>query len=253
LLSIVADSSFVVKDNLFIPPKKSQLEMKERIENILNSSVALSSESEVMITPTCQLGLVGLRHDEKVMSRLFKDMKAGSKLWLTSGYFNLTAQNARLLFETSARLSSTEVLISSPAANAWSNSQGASRNVPKGYAELAAQFLRECPSGLSIRLLEWSGPPGWSYHCKGLWHMDEVCSTTIVGSANFGERSAERDFEIQAVFRSDSPQFRQLLQAELENIRKDCKVVGLADMIGDPERKLAWQWSLLLPWMKKLM
>jgi|JI10StandDraft_1071094.scaffolds.fasta_scaffold827122_2 phosphatidylserine/phosphatidylglycerophosphate/cardiolipin synthase-like enzyme len=69
-------------------------------------------------------------------------------------------------------------------------------------------------------MLEWSGRPGWSFHSKGLWVVGPSEAATMVGSGNWGARSAERDLELQAVLRGDGPRFRALLLDELADLEK---------------------------------
>ena len=85
-----------------------------------------------------------------------------------------------------------------------------------------------------------------------MWYLGAVDALTLVGRANFGARSSDRDFEMQAILRSKCPSFRQMLGKEIHEIEKDCKVVGLAEL-EQPDRALPWQWKVLMPWMKKLM
>ncbi|CAM9196400.1 unnamed protein product, partial [Lampetra fluviatilis] len=59
--------------------------------------------------------------------------------------------------------------------------------------------------------------PGWTFHAKGLWvtlpHHDAP-SLSLVGSTNFGRRSAERDLEAQLCIATTSPSLRQQLRHE---------------------------------------
>ncbi len=257
LLSTVAEFSFACKSDGTVVKtgQRSHKEMKAAVEQLLAgeqgvAEAAEEDEETVVVTPTVQCGVAGIRADEEAVSRLLASLPSGGELWLTSGYFNLTPHYARLLFRASQRMA-VNVVVSSPRANAWHNSKGASRHVPNGYSEIEAQFLRQCPA--NVRVFEWDNAAGWSYHCKGLWHFGpDGSAVTVVGSGNFGARSQRRDLEMQAVLSSRNAAFVAALRRELDELRRDCRQVSLAE-VEAPERKLPPAWKAILPMMKRLM
>ena len=94
---------------------------------------------------------------------------------------------------------------------------------------------------------------GWSFHCKGLWHFGrDGSAATVVGSGNFGARSHWRDLEIQALLTSRNGRFGEMLREELEQLRRDCRPVGLAE-VAAPARRLPPPLRALLPLVKRYM
>ncbi len=168
LLSIAADASYSVRElGNFAPPRTSQSVMAERLKETLNPAKIADvdlSDDNVVVTPTCQLGCLGLRQDEEQVGVVLRE--TDGDLVLTSGYFNVSDDGSRRLFEAAERARTTRVIVGAPDSSAWAGSSGAAQNVPRGYNFLAAQFLRSLPSSLRLSFLEWSGPPKWSYHCK---------------------------------------------------------------------------------------
>ena len=209
----------------------------------------------VFLAPTVQLGVCHVRHDERnTVAIMDKIASLGRGTFsLTSGYFNLTPAYERLIFKLGRALKKANIIVSSPEANAWFNSKGRhSRHVPSGYSWLEAGFLSRTTSS-NLRTLEWKHGQ-WSFHCKGLWYFsdDEHEALSIIGSANFGNRSVNFDLESQAILFSQNKDFCDALQEELSDMERDCETVTL-DLVKAEARTPPVYFRLLLPILKRWM
>jgi CDP-diacylglycerol---glycerol-3-phosphate 3-phosphatidyltransferase len=220
----------------------------------VGSKSDIEDHDAVFLAPTVQLGSYGLRNDEQTTVSILESIQSG-KVVLTSGYFNLTPSYERQLFSLGSRPNvDLAVIVSSPEANAWFNSKGKhSRHVPSGYSWLEAAFIRRIPQICRLKMLEWKLGDAWSYHCKGLWHFGkDNSSLTIIGSANFGNRSVNLDLESQAVIFSENPEFKRALESELEAVESNCEPVTL-ETVEQEWRTPPLIWRVLLPVLKRWM
>lgn len=128
------------------------------------------------------------------------------------------------------------------------------RDVPYAYSWLAQSFLSQGSKVLS--LLEWR-KRDWTFHCKGLWYVDDddhhaPVAVTVVGSSNFGNRSVQLDLEAQAILWSENEAFRATLVREMGLLTATSRAVSLEEL-RRPERRLPWYWKALLPVIKRFM
>lgn len=62
---------------------------------------------------------------------------------------------------------------------------------------------------------------------------------TIVGSSNYGPRSAKRDIEVNALVMTKNKALQEQLKAEVEHIQKDAVTVN-DDTFEQEDRKVGW-------------
>lgn len=78
----------------------------------------------------------------------------------------------------------------------------------------------------------------------GIWLYPEETRTptvTLLGSSNFGSRSAQLDLECTLLIdASQSKQIQYRLQEEVEELKKDAKDVVGKEMFAREERKVPW-------------
>lgn len=78
---------------------------------------------------------------------------------------------------------------------------------------------------------------------SGIWiapNKDSAPTTTLIGSSNFGQRSAKRDLECTLFISSPANDKLPLaLQQELEALRKNANDVVGEQLFARPERKLS--------------
>ncbi|GAA5866324.1 hypothetical protein JCM3774_006616 [Rhodotorula dairenensis] len=125
----------------------------------------------------------------------------------------------------------------------------------------------------AVELREWRRD-GWTYHAKGIWlapsvfnplsppaptststtltvdpHIDEFSLRyahpappflTLIGSSNFGSRSARRDLEAGVLVTTQNSQLRWALENEVRSIRKYADVLVDRALFAKPDRKVPW-------------
>jgi len=165
----------------------------------------LSPQVDTWLFPALQLGMVGVREEENIMTRLIKltaltafaphnplmqarqpptlsssspasspsapppPLTASSVpcLSIATGYMNLPSiyTNALLSSVTPVRL-----LSSAESANGWYGAKGIAVHVPRLYSAVLYSFLRHMQQAGQrlVEVREWQRD-GWSYHVKGMW------------------------------------------------------------------------------------
>ena len=158
-----------------------------------------------------------------ILTALATSTFAGSVWTFTAGYFNMTPEFRRLLFNTNPARAT--VIAASPWANGFYGSKGVSGMLPPAYTYLSRRFLEAVSSqGLAdrITLKEWrrgtvNEPGGWTYHAKGLWVTlpgEEAPSVALVGSSNYTKRSYSLDLEANVLIVTRDEALKKRLAAE---------------------------------------
>ncbi|KAI9190119.1 CDP-diacylglycerol--glycerol-3-phosphate 3-phosphatidyltransferase [Blastocladiella emersonii ATCC 22665] len=175
-------------------------------------------------------------------------------LYFTSGYFNMTPGVFSTILSLRRPL---HVLTASPQANGFYGSRGVSQYVPNAYSWLEARFLRnvqhvkDAPPVVLEEYARTVDKTPWTFHAKGLWirrvpghpvlvggkHESAAATTaaaeppvpvvTVIGSSNFGHRSAHRDLEAQAIVVTTNPRLQAQLQHEVASLWKHATPVDL--------------------------
>ncbi|XP_078427269.1 CDP-diacylglycerol--glycerol-3-phosphate 3-phosphatidyltransferase, mitochondrial isoform X3 [Cetorhinus maximus] len=121
---------------------------------------------DTWIYPIIQMRPFEIRIDEQVTETLMIETEMDSKMYLTSGYFNLTQAYMNLILGTSADY---QILLASPEVNGFFGAKGVAGAIPSAYVYIARQFYsRVYQSGLQdrIRLHEYFRKD-WTFHAKG--------------------------------------------------------------------------------------
>lgn len=63
---------------------------------------------------------------------------------------------------------------------------------------------------------------------------------TLIGSSNYGRRSAERDLEVNLLVTTFSPSLRNALKEEIKQMRTYATDIVDDKLFARPERKVAW-------------
>lgn len=163
-------------------------------------------------------------------------------------------------------------------ANGFLNSRGVSKYIPSAYTYLTHRFYSEAmaragPGGEShIELREWQRP-GWTYHAKGIWLSPSFPTPhsqrhpfsnqpltdrpldlspyfrslhplpphlTMIGSSNYGPRSAERDLEANVLVETTSETLKWGLERELRGVREWAKGVVDERLFAQKKRQVHW-------------
>lgn len=103
------------------------------------TAAASSRSDEAFIYPLIQINDCGIRIEELVTEKLFKNSPHSSRIDLAVGYFNLTNNYIDYIVKQSA--AEYRILLSSPEANGFFGSQGFSKNIPTIYTYLEEEFV----------------------------------------------------------------------------------------------------------------
>ncbi|XP_078081809.1 CDP-diacylglycerol--glycerol-3-phosphate 3-phosphatidyltransferase, mitochondrial isoform X1 [Mustelus asterias] len=206
---------------------------------------------DTWIYPIIQMRPFEIRIDEQVTETLMIEAEANSKMYLTSGYFNLTQAYMNLILGTSTDY---QILLASPEVNGFFGAKGVAGAIPSAYVYIARQFYsRVYQSGLQdrIRLHEYFRK-GWTFHAKGLWYYlsgSKWPCLTLIGSPNFGYRSVHRDLEAQLAIVTENHKLQQQLQQEQEHLYCLSSEV-LATTFDQPNRHVKLWVKLVTPLIK---
>ncbi|GAA5910576.1 CDP-diacylglycerol--glycerol-3-phosphate 3-phosphatidyltransferase [Sporobolomyces salmoneus] len=197
-----------------------------------------------------------------------------TKIDWTSGYFGLRKEYKELVLGCKAKVG---IVSASPEANGFFGSKGVSKYIPPAYTQFSKDFYEELveqakrrkKSELGVEMREWK-KDNWTYHAKGIWltpalsnrsstplnaspladanDLDQYLLSltplppylTLIGSSNYGSRSATRDLEANVLITTQSYGLRKQLEKELKAIRKDAGDVVDEKLFERKERKVGW-------------
>ncbi|CAK8675582.1 unnamed protein product [Clavelina lepadiformis] len=185
------------------------------------------SDPDTFIFPTLQMGIAGVRQDERVTKLLLESFPSKSHVCFTSGYFNITDDYSNAVLSSSANF---DILTASPEANGFLGASGFAGNIPAVYIYFTRLFFEQLTKNESqkrIKIWEYMQPQ-WTYHAKGIWFCEEgqsLPSATMIGSSNFGLRSVNRDLEAQVILITKNRKLMEQLQTEKANLLKWSKPV----------------------------
>ncbi|CAH8657678.1 unnamed protein product [Schistosoma rodhaini] len=245
---------------------------------------------DTYIIPLIQYGYCNIEYEKEFMQNLFQYVTSVSssspstssssisglipnesfKLFLASGYFNLTKlyENLFLNMLNSTRNINVNLLCASPMANGFLKSKGASSYIPLAYREALIQLLQlfytTKLNHSNINIYEYIRPD-WTFHAKGLWiesvaddskngektadHHHPSYSLSLVGSSNFSYRSLNRDLESQLCIITMNKRLRHCLYNERCHLFSStyCYPITLNQLIYQTEYRLPVYIRFMLP------
>lgn len=195
------------------------------------------NRAETMIYPLLQMKKFEINSDETFTKFVFNSLSDSCRLFLASGYFNLTQDYQQCIFKTASDQSgcSIELVMASEQVNSFYKAKGPIQHIPSVYTQLSKNFLEELNSRLlkNVRLLSYFRS-NWTFHAKGLWLRPADTSDyflSLCGSPNFGYRSVYRDLELQmAILTKDENLVKQFMD-EYENIRTYSTCISTPDQL----------------------
>lgn len=215
-------------------------EWKKRME----ASVPTNTDS-VDIVPFVQMGPMKIQQETKCVPELlsYANDRPESQLFFTTGYFSINPQYAEWILKGQFQ---SEMITASPEANGFYGSKGVSRHLPAAYTWLTNRFWSKLVAGNrqdQVKINEWN-KQGWTYHAKGIWFAPEPNSKptlTVLGSSNFGIRSAKLDLECTFLIDAHrSPELQTRLREEVDELKSDANDPVGQEMFERPERKVHW-------------
>uniref|UniRef100_A0A452SE78 CDP-diacylglycerol--glycerol-3-phosphate 3-phosphatidyltransferase n=1 Tax=Ursus americanus TaxID=9643 RepID=A0A452SE78_URSAM len=120
---------------------------------------------DTWIYPLIQMKPFEIQIDEIVTETLLTEAERGAKVYLTTGYFNLTQAYMDLVLGTRAEY---QILLASPEVNGFFGAKGVAGAIPAAYVHIERQFYRAvCSLGQQerVRLQEY-WRRGWTFHAK---------------------------------------------------------------------------------------
>ncbi|KAG7491225.1 hypothetical protein MATL_G00000730 [Megalops atlanticus] len=207
--------------------------------------------SDTWVFPLVQMKPLGIHLDEQVTERLLTEAGGDARVYLTSGYFNLTRAYMRLVLGAAADY---QILMASPEVNGFFGAKGVAGAIPAAYVHIARQFhSKVCQLGQQHRVqLHEYHRPDWTFHAKGLWYYLRGCDRpclTLIGSPNFGYRSVHRDLEAQIAIVTENQELQTQLQQEQEMLYKRSTEVSSATFLR-PDRYVKLWVKLVTPLIK---
>ncbi|MGH0121562.1 UNVERIFIED_CONTAM: hypothetical protein FKN15_040689 [Acipenser sinensis] len=235
-LQLQRDDTVQVKEGMVHPYKDNHSEFctaasKRIMQVVARSRQQLSASTtedtqrrqgpgDTLVFPLVQMKPLGIGLDETVTMRLLTEAGDDSRVFLASGYFNLTRAYMELVLGTRADY---RILLASPEVNGFFGAKGVAGAIPAAYIHIARQFYSKvCRRGQQnrIRLHEYIRRD-WTFHAKGLWYYlqgSERPCLTLIGSPNFGYRSVHRDLEAQLAIVTENQGLQAELQQEQERL-----------------------------------
>uniref|UniRef100_A0A8C9G1M7 CDP-diacylglycerol--glycerol-3-phosphate 3-phosphatidyltransferase n=1 Tax=Pavo cristatus TaxID=9049 RepID=A0A8C9G1M7_PAVCR len=215
------------------------------------ASGGLKPEPDTWIYPLIQMKPFGIQIDEMVTETLLTEAERDARIYLTTGYFNLTQAYMDLILGTRAEY---RILLASPEVNGFFGAKGVAGAIPSAYVYIEQQFYNEVcclHQQQRIQLQEYSRA-GWTFHAKGLWLYlagSSLPCLTLIGSPNFGYRSVHRDLEAQVAIVTENKALQQQLQQEQEQLYL-CSGVVSSSTFEQPSRHVKLWVKLVTPLIK---
>lgn len=117
--------------------------IKEFLENAKKNQEIIDNPrndtKKAYVYPLLQISDANINMDETVNKILFEKSSNESQISLAVGYFNLTKEYMHSIVKNSK--AKFDILVSSPEANGFFNSNGFSNNIPKIYSHLEESFF----------------------------------------------------------------------------------------------------------------
>lgn len=209
-------------------------------------STSRSDDSlDTLLQPFLQMGTFGIKQEtEMVVPSVVDAVRSNhsARIDWTSGYFSLRQSDREALLSSACDVS---IVCAAPEANGFFRSPGFSYYIPPAYTYLERKFhdaivARGRQHGVELR--EWKRD-GWTYHAKGVWLSNGAGQDphlTLLGSSNYGNRSAVRDIEVNLAVQTSSEQLRRALGAEVSNIKQHASDKVDAELFKRKDRHVGW-------------
>lgn len=182
---------------------------------------------------SAQMGAGGLHLDEHVFATLLSSpaLSGGCAHVATPYCAPSPATEAALRASPAAKLS---LLTAAPASHGFAGAKGPAALVPEAYSVLQARLAARLGAARPLEVLEYARP-GWQFHSKGVWvgpAADAPVAATLIGSSNYGHRSARRDVEASLCLVTRSAALGHRLRMEWEALAKYARPA--ADTVQPP-------------------
>lgn len=175
-----------------------------------------SAKSDTFVQPFLQMGCFNIDQESQLFKKLLDNQQEKGKVELTlmTAYFNLYDAYADLILSRSPY--PIKIVFGSPQTNGFFGASGLAGYIPHLYVQSSLDFMQKviC-SGRTVSFMEWNRPD-WTFHAKGLWvdSLEAKKISTVVGSSNFGYRSARKDLEAQLLLVTSNEMLKKRINEE---------------------------------------
>ncbi|KAL7071511.1 hypothetical protein ACQ4LE_009607 [Meloidogyne hapla] len=173
--------------------------------------------NDTFIYPFLQMGFFKIEQEVQFLEKLFNREKDIKEITLITAYFNLCDEYADWMLQKRSFL--INVVFGSPRTNGFYGGTGLSGYVPSLYLQNSLNFIHKSKEqGFEkspFTFMEWDRD-GWTFHAKGLWidFLNSKKIGTVIGSSNYGFRSAHRDLEAQVLLVTENELLKQKIIEE---------------------------------------
>ena len=233
IFNVLDASAFELKEGVLVEPKgyrtKEWIESQRlQLTKILNNSIMKDQAKDCeILVPFIQSKMLDIHNESRILRGLIqKAISRGYDVDIATAYFNIPLSIQKYLAQIGKSKSKLEIMVSSPSANSFYNSQGISKYVPILYDNLLLAFLKAAPNAKILEYIK----PNHTWHSKGIWIKDFKNPATIIGSSNFNYRSLERDLELSVLVKSTSAKGGEMILSDLKRLKRDCQEVSEAQV-----------------------
>ncbi|ESN90719.1 hypothetical protein HELRODRAFT_71229 [Helobdella robusta] len=222
-----------------------------------NNDERSHNETDTVIYPLIQMGPMNVTQDEKLTTKLLTHFPKNSRVYLASGYFNITDEYIDIIIRSSS--SFFHILTAAPQANSFYKSAGLSGSIPPAYTYIASRFLEQVKNSQQtsrIKMYEYNRP-NWTVHSKGVWlyppsdqNGPDLPYLTLVGSSNYGYRSVKRDLESQLLIITNNKNLQMKLHQASQKLCIQDSYELTADVLKEDDRKVPYWVTLVAPRVK---
>uniref|UniRef100_A0A7E4V5L4 CDP-diacylglycerol--glycerol-3-phosphate 3-phosphatidyltransferase n=1 Tax=Panagrellus redivivus TaxID=6233 RepID=A0A7E4V5L4_PANRE len=192
------------------------------------SALPDSKTSDTLVYPFIQYGPVGINDEVDLLTRLFGRAQPDLAVTVATGYFNPHDRYLDQLLNQATYPAS--FVFAAPDANGFYNGEGLSGYIPHLYVNLSKDLYEAAKAKQRDLTLHEYSRPGWTFHGKGIWIEQKTAgiSATMLGSSNYGYRSASRDMEAQVLVVTSNDKLRARLEEERKALLEFTSIVDAA-------------------------
>ncbi|KAE8203362.1 hypothetical protein A4X06_0g978 [Tilletia controversa] len=253
-----------------------EIQLREAKEKEGDHKHESTATGDVQIVPLLQLGTVGLTQETDALHLLLSEHLSPNPslpqertvVDLTTGYFSPSPSLVRLLLRNGGgdREGASillRVLTASPRSNGFFGSSFPSGLLPAAYVLLERAFANRVGEagwrdssgqqgqkgerqGRVLEMRRWE-KEGWTYHAKGIWITPPSApnpTITLLGSSNYGRRSAHLDAECTFLISTTSTTTSSSLSSSSSSANFGTKLGVERDALLGHARVWNWQRQL---------
>lgn len=220
---------------------KSRFQVTD-VTNLSNKN----NNTDTLVLPLLQMKTFGIEQDEHVTTNLLSTAPLNSNICLATAYFNVTDGYWNAILNSKAMY---DVIMAHPKAMGFYKAPGLAGGIPNAYNLISRKRFNDIEKKDETKRITFKEylRPMWTFHGKGLWAQfnDKAEPVlTLIGSPNFGKRSAYRDLEAQVAIVTSNETLKQNMLDERDSmVLQSTKITK--ETYTDKERAPSW-WVYLI-------